>query len=81
MLSSTLGHGGDVVTGFVGVGPCGTRRGQAGWRVVPGTEVAKNLLDHARVVNDGDNAHGVLADGTAQRVNLPDAEDQVAALL
>jgi hypothetical protein len=48
---------------------------------VPGTEVAKNLLDHARVVNDGDNAHGVLADGTAQRVNLPDAEDQVAALL
>jgi hypothetical protein len=32
---------------------------------VPGPEMAQDLLDHARVVNDGDHAHGALADGTA----------------
>ena len=36
--------GGDVVTRFVGVGPCGARRGQAGGRVVPGAQVAQNLV-------------------------------------
>ena len=40
--------------------------------------MAKNLLNHARVFNDGDNAHGILADGTPQRVNMPDPQDQVA---
>src|ERR1035441_6455212 len=70
--------GGDVGTGFVGVGPCGARRGLAGWRVVPGTEMAKDLLDHARVVNHRNDAHGVLAHGAAQRVYTPDPRNQVA---
>ena len=33
-----------VATGFVGVVPCGARRGQADRRVVPGAQVAENLL-------------------------------------
>ena len=45
---------------------------------MPGTEMTKNLLNHARVVNDGNDAHRALTDGAAQRVNMPDAEDQVA---
>jgi hypothetical protein len=44
---------------------------------VPGAEVTEDLLDDAGVVNDGDDAHGVLADGAAQRVNMPDAQNQV----
>ena len=44
---------------------------------MPGTEVAKDLLYHARVVNDGDNAHRALTDGAAQRVNMPDPKSQV----
>ena len=78
MLSSTLRHGVHVVTGFVCIGPWSARRGQAGWRVVPSAEVAKNLLDHMRVVNHPDDAHRVLA---AQRVHMPNAEDQVAPSL
>lgn len=42
-----------------------TCRALDGRRVVPSTEVAENLLDHARVVNHGDNPHRVLARKTA----------------
>jgi hypothetical protein len=43
--------------------------------------MAKNLLGHERVVNHRDGAHRALADGAAQRVNMPDAEDLVAPFL
>ena len=45
---------------------------------MPGTEVAENFLEHPRVVDDRDHTHGVLAHRTAQRVHVPDAEEQVA---
>jgi len=35
---------------------------------MPGTEVAENLLGHPRVINHGDDPHGALADGAAERV-------------
>jgi len=44
---------------------------------LPGAEVAEDLLDDALVVNDGDDAHGVVANGAAQRVHVPNAQDQV----
>ena len=44
---------------------------------MPGTEVAKDLLGHAGGVNHGDGAQRALADGTAQGVTMPNAEDQV----
>jgi hypothetical protein len=43
--------------------------------------MAKDLLNQARVVNDGNDAHRALGDGTAQRVNMPDAQNQVAPSL
>ena len=49
----------------------------AGRRIVPGAEVAEELLDAPGGVNDGDDAHGVLADGAAQRVHVPDPQDEV----
>ena len=39
--------------------------------------MVKDLLNHARVVNDGNDAHRAFTDGAAQRVNMPDAQDQV----
>ena len=45
---------------------------------MPGAEVSKDLLHSPRVINHGDDPHGILADGTAQRVNMPDAQNQVA---
>jgi hypothetical protein len=39
--------------------------------------MAKNLLNDARIVNDGNDAHRALTDGAAQRVNVPGAQDQV----
>jgi len=48
---------------------------------MPSAEVAKNLLDHARVVNDGNDPHRILANGAAERVNMPDPQDQVAPFL
>jgi len=44
---------------------------------VPGTEVAKNLLDQPRVINHGDNPHRVLANGAAERISVPHAQDEV----
>ena len=43
--------------------------------------MAKYLLGHARVVNDGNDAHRALTDGAAQRVNMPDAQDQVREVM
>jgi hypothetical protein len=50
----------------------------AGRRVVPGAEVAEDSLDNPRVVNDGDEAHGVVARGAGERVHVPDPRNQVA---
>ena len=47
---------------------------------MPSAEMAQDRLDDARVVDEGDDAHRVLADGTAERVDMPDAEDQIAPL-
>ena len=41
-------------------------------------EVAKDLLHQPWVINHRDDAHRALADGAAQRVNMPDAQNQVA---
>jgi hypothetical protein len=38
----------------------------------------EDLLHHPRVINDGDDPHGVLANGTTERVHVPDPEDEVA---
>ncbi len=38
----------------------------------------EDFLDDARIVNDGDNAHRVLADRAAEGVHVPDPEDEVA---
>ena len=54
--------------------PAGTGRGR---RVVPGAEVSEDLLHSSRVINHRDDPHRVLADGTTQRINMPDAQDQV----
>jgi hypothetical protein len=43
--------------------------------------VPKDLLNHPRVINHAEDSHGVLADGTAQRVNMPDAQDEVPPAL
>ena len=74
-------HGVGVQAGFLGVGTAHALWRRSGRRVVPGTEVAKDLLGHARVVNDGKNPHRVLTDGTAQRVNMPNAQDDLPPLL
>ncbi len=71
-----IGHG-VLVKRFASVGLLGGWRRQAGGGIVPGAEVAEDLLDDAGFVNDGDDAHGVPADGAAQRVNMPDAQNQV----
>ena len=72
-----IGHGVHVLAGFVRVGTRQTRRGP-GRGVVPSAQVPEDLLHHPRVINDGDDAHGVLAERTAQGVHMPDAEDKVA---
>jgi hypothetical protein len=43
--------------------------------------MSKDLLHGQWVTNHGDDAHGVLADGAAQRVNMPDPQNQVALSL
>ena len=45
---------------------------------MPGTQMAKDLLDDPFVVNDGDDTHGVVADRAAERVDVPDPQDEVA---
>ena len=51
-----------ALAGCVSVRPQGARWGQAGRRVVPGAQVAKNLLPPPRVMNHGDDPHRVLTD-------------------
>ena len=70
-----------IVTRFVGIWTPHARWRRSGRRVVPGAEVAQDLLHHPGVVNDGKDPHRVLADGAAQGVNMPNAEDQVAPFL
>ena len=48
-----------------------------GGRIVLGAEAAQNFLRHPRAINHRNDAHQALADGTAQRVNVPNAQDQV----
>jgi hypothetical protein len=45
---------------------------------VPGAEVVEDILRHSRVVNDDNDAHPVLADRAASRVNMPHAQDEVS---
>ena len=40
--------------------------------------MAENLLHDLPIIDHGDDAHGVLADRTAERVTVPDFEDEVA---
>ena len=71
-------HGVNVVAGFVGV----WTRQRLRWRprgwVMPGTEVAQYFLDDARIIDDREDAQGVLADGTAERVHMRNPQDHVA---
>jgi len=53
-------------------------RGWSGRWIVPDGKVTQDILDHPRVVNEGDYAHGVLAHGAAQRIHMPDPRNQVA---
>jgi hypothetical protein len=48
---------------------------------MPRAQVAENLLHQARIINDRDDAHGVLGDRAAQRVNMPDAQYEIPAPL
>jgi hypothetical protein len=41
----------------------------------------EDFIHHPRVINHRDDAQWALADGTAQRVNMPNAQDQVAPFL
>ena len=41
---------------------------------------ARPDVDHPPVINHRDDAHGVLAERAAQRVHMPDPEDQVLTL-
>jgi len=45
---------------------------------VPDAEVAEDFLDNARVINNGDDAHRILANGAPKRIHVPHAEDEVA---
>jgi hypothetical protein len=38
----------------------------------------EGFLDHPKVINYRDDAHRALTHGAAQRVNMPDAQNQVA---
>ena len=55
----------DVQAGFVGVGARAVWWRRSGRPVVPGAEVAKDLLGNLWVVNDRDDAHRALAHRTA----------------
>ena len=73
-----FGHGaGAQVTGVR------VQRGASGGqqrRAVPQSQMAEDFLDDGALVNDGDDAHGVLALGADERVGVPDFEDEVAPL-
>jgi hypothetical protein len=68
-----------VLAGFVGIstGPAALAEGP-GWRGVPCADMEQDLLSHTRVINDRYDTRGVLAEGTALRLHMPDAQNQVA---
>ena len=68
--------GGDVVTGFVGVGPCGAQWGQAGRWVVADPKFQEDILHHPKVISHCDDAHLV-----AVPVVLPDHLRALVGLL
>jgi hypothetical protein len=43
--------------------------------------VAEDFLDHGALVNDGNDAHGVLTSRTDERVGVPELQDEVAPFL
>jgi hypothetical protein len=51
---------------------CGWQAGHAG------AEVPEGLFHDLRVVNDGDHAHWVLADGAAEGIDVPDPQDEIS---
>ena len=67
-----------IVTRFVGVWTPHAQWARSGRRVVPGAEVPQDLLRNLRVINHRNDAHGVLAHRAAQRVHVPDPEDEIA---
>ena len=76
---SIRGGGSIYARALLDLRPCRARRCRG--HAVPGggllaggscqAEVANDLLGHARVVNDGDNAHRALTDGTASAAGQP----------
>jgi hypothetical protein len=42
---------------------------------MPRAQVAENFLHQARIINNRDDAHRVLADRAAQRVHMPRAQN------
>jgi hypothetical protein len=45
---------------------------------VPQAEVPEDFADDGRVVDDGDDPHGIVANGTAKRIHMPNSENEVA---
>jgi hypothetical protein len=45
---------------------------------VPQAEVPENFADNGRVVDDGDDPHGIVANGAVKRIHMPNAENKVA---
>src|ERR1051326_7370454 len=76
-----VGHRVQVVARFVGAWTRNRLGKGLGRRVMPGAEMAQDLLDDAWVVNDCDDPHGILADGATQRIGVPDLQDEVAPAL
>ena len=48
---------------------------------MPGAQVPEDLLRCPGVINHGDDAHEVLADGAAQRFHMPHAQNQTVPSL
>ena len=72
-----VGHGVHVVEGNASVIAGVPRGGYRGRRVMLGAQMAEDLFRDRAVINQGHDAHGVLAERAAQRVHMPDAQDQV----
>ena len=46
-------------------------------RLLPDSQVLQNLADDRRLLDEGDDLHGVPAFGTEQRIHLVDLPDQL----
>jgi hypothetical protein len=44
---------------------------------VPQAEVPEDFADDGRVVDDGDDPHGIVANGAVKRIHMPNAENEV----